>query len=395
MKKEFILPKKWYIKVTEENKSVLNDFKLSVGLDSLHGTSYKFVSYAGYGYNSCPYGYTEITFEQFLNHINKQETMEKEIIGYTSPIKIEGENITIPIGGLFKKRQTSDKNYHYEHCFHYGLPKEIVETWKPVYKEEPEFKVGDWVYVNEKKLINGCKGCSTGVWKITNKIAPNGLVHKHDGINVCTSNDIWRINKDAARHATPEEIAKAQEVVFKAGTYVVITDFGKYMDFVDYFHVGGVYKLTQNFGTNYTDFSVEKDDTGLDNGYSSSSISYFSHPDYKIEIREATQKEIAEYEAKWKAKELYFGDVKFTIKKGDDFATTNFGKVTKAEIGNAISYIESPPRLAKYSLSIINEGKQLMLPDFDSDHIVPKLGFGCKSGKLLELKEIYKAFGNE
>ena len=108
---------------------------------------------------------------------------------------------------------------------------------------------------------------------------------------------------------------------------------------------------------------------------------------FKNLIRKATPEEIKNSQQK----ELYFGDVKFTIKKGNDYAETAYGKVTKEEIKKAIDYIENPPRLAgKYELTIHVNGIHSCLrsPLIDSF----KIGFGCKSGKLSELKAIYQAF---
>lgn len=94
-------------------------------------------------------------------------------------------------------------------------------------------------------------------------------------------------------------------------------------------------------------------------------------------IRKATTEEVS----KMQEKELYFGKVKFTIKKGDKFATTEYGKVTKEEIGDAISWIENPPALVcgKYQLKFdINNSSEIK--------------FGCQSGTFGELRIIYEAF---
>lgn len=81
------------------------------------------------------------------------------------------------------------------------------------------------------------------------------------------------------------------------------------------------------------------------------------------------------------SKELYFGKVKFTIKKGDNFATTEYGKVTKEEISKVFEYFNNPPALVcgKYQLKL----------DLHNDY---EIKFGCQSGTLGELRAIYNAF---
>lgn len=91
---------------------------------------------------------------------------------------------------------------------------------------------------------------------------------------------------------------------------------------------------------------------------------------------------------------LYFGDVKFTLIKGNDYADTVHGKIQMLDIKAAIDYIENPPKLGEYELHIhstagnhnsiknIGEGKW--------NHMY--IGFGCKKGTLKELKAVYHAY---
>lgn len=87
-----------------------------------------------------------ISFKTF-----KQDNMEKEIIGYKCPSDLYGG--LVKAGTVFKSTFFTptpgsvfvavDSNYEIINaCFE--LPKEIVETWEPVYKQE-DYKVGDWV----------------------------------------------------------------------------------------------------------------------------------------------------------------------------------------------------------------------------------------------------------
>ena len=89
------------------------------------------------------------------------------------------------------------------------------------------------------------------------------------------------------------------------------------------------------------------------------------------------------------SKELYFGKVKFTIKKG--YADTEYGKVTKEEVKNAIDYIENPPKLTGNTLSIHYNSTYCKITELDNNGTL-SYGFGCQAGSLKELKAIYNAF---
>lgn len=86
---------------------------------------------------------------------------------------------------------------------------------------------------------------------------------------------------------------------------------------------------------------------------------------------------------------LYFGSESFTIKKGEDFATTPHGRVSKQQIAEAIKYIENPPKLNTYPLSFFNSKGEQKSMEYMSERAI---GFGCVQGKLSELKIILKAF---
>ena len=70
-------------------------------------------------YTTKLHDYKEITFEQFLKYVLKQETMEKEIIGY----KLIKEYPNSKSLGYFEKYTT-------------GKLSQYPEYWQPVYKEE-------------------------------------------------------------------------------------------------------------------------------------------------------------------------------------------------------------------------------------------------------------------
>jgi hypothetical protein len=136
---EFVIPKQWHIDVTTEEQAKIvgrwfdqsefghhdNFYETQVGIGIYGGVSPGCVW-------GCKVG-TEITFEQFEKYILKQN-MKKEIIGYKSPMQI-GPN---PKGTLYIKYSGNDDLYIPNNTIKntYSVPKEIVETWEPVYKED-------------------------------------------------------------------------------------------------------------------------------------------------------------------------------------------------------------------------------------------------------------------
>lgn len=84
------------------------------------------------------------------------------------------------------------------------------------------------------------------------------------------------------------------------------------------------------------------------------------------------------FEPVYESKELYFGKVKFTIKKG--YADTEYGKVTKEEISKVFDYFNNPP-------SLVNGKHKLVM--LQRDDTVIK--FGCQEGTIGELRAIYSA----
>jgi len=134
LEEEFVLPEKWFIKITDENKEVLNEWKRNTKFKQTITEKESFVVEDGgmYGTKYWSDNKTEITFEQFKKYVLKQETMEKEIIGYKTPYNM--------YGGQVKKGDiwTLNKydNGYQSNANVTDLPKEIVEQWEKVYKEE-------------------------------------------------------------------------------------------------------------------------------------------------------------------------------------------------------------------------------------------------------------------
>jgi hypothetical protein len=97
------------------------------------------------GENVIPSGYSKISNSQFKEHVLKQNPkMEKEIIGYKSPETLFCGDIakgTIYVmkekyhNGYYPKDRIGTENNAYY------LPKEIVEKWEPVYREDKKLPV--------------------------------------------------------------------------------------------------------------------------------------------------------------------------------------------------------------------------------------------------------------
>lgn len=92
-------------------------------------------------------------------------------------------------------------------------------------------------------------------------------------------------------------------------------------------------------------------------------------------------------------KKLFFGDVEFTVVEGDTCATTSYGLISKEEIKAAIHYLEHPPKLLSYSLTLHVLGEEKDKNAIAWDYVAESfIGFGCKQGALSELKSILAAF---
>ncbi len=162
---EFVLPAKWVIdrelnkniigKWFNENNTVNSD-NVNYITDNLLGKYYHFpkreTALNCHTGSKIDDNYTEITFEQFLKYILKENVMEKEIIGYKCPINLFGTSVKagtiwVKINTLctYYILQSGDNGQH--------VPQEIVETWEPVYKQE-ELKIGNYPIEFKQGYIN-------------------------------------------------------------------------------------------------------------------------------------------------------------------------------------------------------------------------------------------------
>jgi hypothetical protein len=87
----------------------------------------------------------------------------------------------------------------------------------------------------------------------------------------------------------------------------------------------------------------------------------------------------------------YFGDVEFLIDKYG--ASTIYGYISFDEIKKALKYINNPPTLANYPLTIHNtltKGATILNDEELCKFNNLTIGFGCQKGTLSELTKIYK-----
>lgn len=227
--KSFSLESSWYIKLTKENFDVVTKWHKSV--DIIRGRMYNIGSYYGvckgkgdaWGNNFLYEGAQVITFEQFKQYVLKQKTMKTK-----QDFTIEG---SIALKEAFVKES--------------GLQN------SEIYFEDylvPSFS-------RENSLT------STAGKQLKHFILPQQ----------------WN---EALEYV--KEYFKEEE--FKAGDYVVMTDYGTATK-TNSFILGAVYKLSRNYNKS-NGFFVEKDSNGYNNNGWSKAFAL------DIKIRKATSEEI-------------------------------------------------------------------------------------------------------
>ena len=211
------LPEKWYIKITNENVKLLGNWRdageLGRAIDGYCVSEYN--RNIGYYFSSLTdiKEYKEITAEDFKRLVLKiKETKEvkKKIVGYKCPVDL-WDGITVKEGCIFKVGEEK-LNYYPENNLGdiaFALPKQLVETWEPVYEEE--YKVGDWVIT--EGYCNEYDGKPLKITKIFKNYEREYANFEGGG----TKN--FAFPKRILRKATEEEIEAAQEITL--GDYKV------------------------------------------------------------------------------------------------------------------------------------------------------------------------------
>ncbi len=96
MNEDFILPEKWYIEITDDNRKIVNDWKIKQPIwnSSLFDNLYwNFVQndgtggrYGGFDVNWVGF-FEEITTEQFINYVLNQQSSINQNINDLEPLK--------------------------------------------------------------------------------------------------------------------------------------------------------------------------------------------------------------------------------------------------------------------------------------------------------------------
>jgi hypothetical protein len=164
------LPERWFILITDENRSILNDWKKTTGRrDDLFDYRYTLVGYdGGGGYTGWGYSlYPEITFEQFKKYVLKQNNMEeKEIIGYK--LKEDCKQYEEAALKIMDTRWGDPKYLVTVDSVIDKLKKAgVLDLWfEPVYKEI-SFKLGDWIFCEGADVVHKIKDCKVEGSKLT------------------------------------------------------------------------------------------------------------------------------------------------------------------------------------------------------------------------------------
>ena len=213
IKDEFVLPEKWWVQSTEENyvdiytwlrNNQMNDISY-INLNN-NDKNYPICFPAYYTFHQCKGNstYAEITFDQFKKYVLKQDTMEKEIIGYKLKDDCEkyreaAERI-VPVNLEYFNGKINYLVYPTRVGYNCSVSvlKEagVLDLWfDPVYKDK--FQVGDWIVDDNDEESEA--GKITSITEIFYCI--------NDG-----NSKTWSFNKitPGLRLATPEEIENSK-----------------------------------------------------------------------------------------------------------------------------------------------------------------------------------------
>lgn len=167
---EFVLPEKWYFKGCSESVDMDESTPQWKWFNNKSGKNYAFAPryyYKSDGLYSedIPTGYEEITFEQFKQHVLKQNIMDKEIIGYNLKKECESYRSAAEkiADGFVTKPFSNGVLFGVNSITAHSLKNAgVLDLWfEPVYAQD-EFKVGDWVYIKHSgKHIDGVYDINT------------------------------------------------------------------------------------------------------------------------------------------------------------------------------------------------------------------------------------------
>jgi hypothetical protein len=217
IEEEFVLPEKWCVKVTNENKDVVYRWKLENTRCTTYISAGYYASYNGLWGIKISNDITEITFEQFKKYVLKENNMnttntDKRFPFYLQPVN--AQKIIDIACSTWKPKLAS----MWAHNMVLGNSIEISEEF---YKE-----MRNACSVEQHRLFDSIfgKDVEDFPYKVGNWIAIDGVVAKITEINTDSSHIYWikhtpnantgggfsfKCYKNRIRFATSEEIAKA------------------------------------------------------------------------------------------------------------------------------------------------------------------------------------------
>ena len=217
IEEEFVLPEKWCVKVTNENKDVVYRWKLENTRCTTYISAGYYASYNGLWGIKISNDMTEITFEQFKKYVLKENNMNTTNTDKTFPFHLDPHNAQRIIDiacSTWKSKLAS----MWAHNMVLGKPVEISESF---YKEmrsactNEQHKLFDYIF---GKDVEKCP-YKVGDWIVVNNIVVKITEIRENSYHICwithtpNANTGGRISfkayKDSIRLATSEEIAKS------------------------------------------------------------------------------------------------------------------------------------------------------------------------------------------
>jgi hypothetical protein len=301
---------------------------------------------------------TEIT-------VMKEDT--KELIGYKLKYPEYIKAISEIIGFAFNREGFETNIGKFQTTLFKLKEASVIDIWfEPIYIEK-KFEIGQWVY------WSGVNPTFGRIVSYSSSIKNDAYYFELD--NTVNDNNLYRSpNLASLRLASENEIKLHlihlfEEKGYKGNKFKVLVD--KYKNEIS----------TYNIPNNKLKFIYYYDSDEF-------KVSWDNSITYTIYLKGVWAEIVKDDYIS-----CYFGEVEFKLYKGNNLAITEHGRIPMVDIKKAIDYIENPPKLAEYVLSIHSDkfSGYIKFHDIDKNEII-SIGFGCKKGKLSELKLIYEAY---
>jgi len=333
---EFVLPEKWCIWRNPENAELLNKWNMThpkyieqKRSDSYLNSDDWFYSDRSHSRNKLP-EYVEITFEQFKKYVLNQtsEVMSKEceIEEFKVPekwgVKITDDNREVLSDWRVTTSKPSGGRLQSGAAGRY-----ITNTYEPIWTGYVcDYLPKGYTEVTFEQFINY-------IYNSTNKTMKGFAI----------------IGSTSLKEAFIREAGLGSYSPTSASGYTSLVPGGKHNQVQGSMNDGGgkyfeIFNLPTQWDAALT--YVKK---------------YYTVPESKV---------------------LYFGELKLTIKDGEDFATTKYGNISKTEIQKVLKLFNAKMSICGYDLKIENV-----------DDI--RLAFGCQNGTIGEAKALLEAFNTK